>query len=112
MSLEAGGTDVNGDGRIDDYTDTDNDGLNDVVDGDVGNDGTAENSANVLILTGSDTDSDGKPNSYPNGNFDQDAVYNFLDLDSDDDGILDVIEAGWDRYKQRRGLKIIIRGCR
>ncbi|QNM84412.1 proprotein convertase P-domain-containing protein [Polaribacter pectinis] len=58
--VEAGGTDVNGDGRADNFDDTDNDGFNDDVDGDVGQDGTSENIANVLILTGTDTGNDGK----------------------------------------------------
>jgi hypothetical protein len=92
--VEAGGTDENGDGRADDFVDSDNDGLNDILDGDVGNNAFPENSANALILTGLDTDNDAKPNTFPNGDFDGDGVYNYLDLDADDDGILDVVEAG------------------
>jgi len=91
--VEAGGTDENGDGRADDYVDADNDGFNDVLDGDVGNVGPSENSANSLVLTGADTDNDGVPNSFPNGDFDQDGLYNFLDLEADGDGILDILEA-------------------
>ncbi|KAA3642577.1 MAG: T9SS C-terminal target domain-containing protein [Bacteroidetes bacterium] len=92
--VEAGGTDKNGDGRADNYTDSDNDGFNDDVDGDVGNDGTAENSANALTLTGTDTDNDGAPNSYPNDDNDKDGILNYIDLDADNDGIPDVVEAG------------------
>jgi hypothetical protein len=92
--VESGGTDSNGDGRLDGYVDTDFDGLNDLIDGDVGQDGVAENSVNALILTGEDTNGDGAPDSFPNGDFDGDNVYNYVDLDADDDGILDVIEAG------------------
>ena len=92
--VEAGGTDVNGDGRVDNYADLDGDGFNDVVDGDVGNDGVAENSGNALILTGADTNNDGTPNSYPNKNNDGDNIPNYLDLDADNDGIPDVVEAG------------------
>ncbi|MCG1037478.1 LamG-like jellyroll fold domain-containing protein, partial [Polaribacter sargassicola] len=92
--VEAGGTDANGDGRADNYVDTDGDGFNDVVDGDVGNDGSSENSSNALILTGEDSDNDGVPDSYPNGDFDGDGILNQFDLDSDNDGILDVEEAG------------------
>ncbi|WP_299049514.1 hypothetical protein, partial [uncultured Polaribacter sp.] len=92
--VEAGGTDVNGDGKADNFADTDNDGFNDVIDGDVGNDGTTENTANSLIATGTDSDNDGVPNSYPNGDTDGDGIPNYLDLDSDNDGIVDIIEAG------------------
>ncbi|WP_405608882.1 T9SS type A sorting domain-containing protein [Polaribacter sp. Asnod1-A03] len=92
--VEAGGTDVNGDGKADNFVDTDNDGFNDVVDGDVGNDGTVENTANALIVTGEDTDNDGVPNSYPNGDTDGDGILDQLDLDADNDGIPDVVEAG------------------
>jgi|GEM_PF-6369315 len=91
--VEAGGTDVDGDGRIDNYTDTDNDGFNDLVDGDVGNDGTAENTAQVLIITGADSNSDGQPDNYPQGDFDSDGFLNIWDLDSDNDGIQDILEA-------------------
>ncbi|WMX14574.1 cadherin-like domain-containing protein [Aureispira sp. CCB-E] len=92
--VEAGGTDVNGDGRIDNYTDTDGDGWNDVVDGDVGNDGTSENLVDVLIITNSDGNSDGIPDSYPNNDTDRDGILDHLDLDADNDGIPDVVEAG------------------
>ena len=92
--VELGGTDTNGDGRADGWVDADGDGFNDVVDGDVGNDGTAENSADALLPTGADTDGDGIPNSYPGDDFDGDGVLNHRDLDSDNDGIPDVVEAG------------------
>ncbi|WP_459744091.1 beta strand repeat-containing protein, partial [Polaribacter sp. OB-PA-B3] len=92
--VEAGGTDTNGDGKADNFVDADNDGFNDVVDGDVGQDGTSENSANALIVTGADTNNDGTPNSYPNGDTDNDGILDHLDLDADNDGIADVVEAG------------------
>jgi hypothetical protein len=92
--VEAGGTDADGNGIFDDLTDTDGDGFADDVDGDVGNDGTAENSADALQLTGADTDNDGAPNSYPEGDTDGDGLLDQLDLDSDNDGIPDVVEAG------------------
>lgn len=91
---EIGGTDENGDGRADDYVDTDGDGLGDVIDGDVGNDNTAENSANALILTGIDSDNDSRPNSFVNGDVDGDNLLAHIDIDSDDDGITDLVEAG------------------
>lgn len=92
--VEAGGTDTDGDGIADNYADTDSDGYNDVVDGDVGNDGTAENTANAQQITGTDTDNDGAPNSVVSDDFDGDGLPNQLDIDADDDGITDVIEAG------------------
>ncbi|MCG1036252.1 T9SS type A sorting domain-containing protein, partial [Polaribacter sargassicola] len=90
--VEAGGTDDDRDGVADNYADSDNDGFNDLVDGDVGNDGTSENTNNVLITTGADTDNNGAPNSYPNGDSDLDGYLNFLDIDADNDGIPDNIE--------------------
>ena len=92
--VEAGGTDTDGDGYFDDQTDTDGDGFADDVDGDVGNDGTAENSGDALQITGADTDADGIPNSYPNDDTDGDGIRDQLDLDADNDGIPDVVEAG------------------
>jgi hypothetical protein len=93
--VEAYGTDANNNGIIDGYTDTDGDGYSDNVDGDVGNDNFAENSANSLLLTGSDGNNDGRADSYPNKNMDADTKPNPYDMDSDMDGILDVIEAGF-----------------
>ncbi|WP_141719663.1 T9SS type A sorting domain-containing protein [Roseivirga misakiensis] len=66
---EAGGTDVDQDGRVDDDTDTDLDGWADTFDSDNG--GTA--------LTDADTDGDG--------------FNDRIDIDSDGDGIVDVIES-------------------
>ena len=68
--VESGGVDTNGDGRVDDNTDTDNDGIVDEFDTDNG--GTA--------LPNLDTDLDG--------------VYDKNDLDADNDGISDVNELG------------------
>lgn len=69
--VEAGGVDANNDGIVDGvFTDTDNDGWSDVFDSDNG--GTA------LPITNTDG----------SGNAD------FRDLDSDDDGVQDIIEAG------------------
>jgi uncharacterized repeat protein (TIGR01451 family) len=93
--VEAGGTDANNDGRIDGYTDTDNDGYSDNVDSDVGNDGTAEGPTKALLRTGIDADNNGRTESYPYNNMDNDGRANPYDLDSDGDGITDVREAGF-----------------
>jgi hypothetical protein len=92
--IEAGGIDANGDGRADNFVDVDGDGLHDEVDGDVGNDGTIENALAVLVITGADTNGDGLPESYPRADRDGDGILNLKDLDSDNDGITDVIELG------------------
>jgi hypothetical protein len=92
--IEAFGTDANNDGKIDSFTDTDGDGFSQNVDGDNNNDGTAESTAAALIITGTDTDSDGVPNSWPRANNDGNGYPNGYDLDADGDGILDTREAG------------------
>ncbi|WP_166387716.1 T9SS type A sorting domain-containing protein [Polaribacter sp. 11A2H] len=99
--IEAGGTDTDGNGLVDTINangklknDIDSDGFDDLVDGDVGQSGTSNNKNNALIITGSDTDKDGKPNSYATGDTDGNGIPNHLDLDSDNDGIVDIIEAG------------------
>jgi hypothetical protein len=103
--IEIGGTDINGDGRIDALLDADNDGYDDRYDTD--DDGTAgvEDSLNEPLVTtapdGTGTDEDGRPTSAPNTiyngqsvNIDGDNNPDFLDLDSDNDGIPDLIEIG------------------
>jgi len=152
--VESYGVDTNGDGIIDNYTDTDNDGFSQNVDGnntgvnlsgnglgaqdfdgdgvpnyldlDSDNDGIpdiiesagidANNSgmvasftdvdgngladiyflATALLKTGPDVSPvDGRADNYPNKNKDQDFRPNAYDMDSDGDGIVDVIEAGF-----------------
>lgn len=73
--VEAGGVDANGDGIIDNYTDPDGDGLSQNVD--ASSTGAAGSGAGLGLP---DLDGDGIPNMF--------------DLDSDNDGIYDVIEAG------------------
>jgi len=70
---ESGGVDANGDGRIDNFTDTDLDGLSQNVDG--SNTGIGGSGDGLGAI---DRDGDGIPN--------------YLDKDSDNDGIPDVIE--------------------
>ncbi|MEM6804074.1 MAG: T9SS type A sorting domain-containing protein, partial [Bacteroidota bacterium] len=93
--VEVGGIDLVNDGQIDSHTtDTDADGFADAVDGDVGNDGTAENSSNAILLSSADINSDGKPDSgYNTADTDGDGKANFLDIDVDGDGITDHTEA-------------------
>jgi len=92
--VEAGGNDADNDGLFDGYSDADGDGFSDIVDGDENNDGIAENTVNALIITGNDTNGDGKPDSYTRANNDANGLPNPYDLDADGDGILDVREAG------------------
>ncbi|MEM7209908.1 MAG: OmpA family protein [Pseudomonadota bacterium] len=109
-----GGVDLNGDG-IDDSVappDTDGDGIPDHLDIDSDNDGIPDTTEAQLDPT-ADTDGDGINDAYDvdntggvdsNGDgiddavlppdFDGDGVPDLLDLDSDNDGVLDVTEAG------------------
>ncbi len=93
--IEALGTDANNDGKVDSNVDTDGDGLSDIVDSDIGNDGIAENTSLSLLRTGPDANNDGRADSYPFTNFDFDGRANPYDLDSDGDGITDVLEGGF-----------------
>lgn len=81
---EVGGADANNDGRIDGFVDANHDGISDHIVG-----------VNALLRTGPDTNNDGRADSYPYHNMDKDGVPNPYDLDSDGDGIVDVIEAGF-----------------
>lgn len=94
--IEVYGTDTDNNGMVDNYADADGDGFHDAVDGDVGNDGITENTANALLLTAPDANNDGRADSMPYKNVDKDVRPNPYDLDSDGDGITDVIEAGFD----------------
>ena len=82
--IEALGTDTNNNGKIDGFTDANGDGIsdNDVL-------------ATALLKTGPDVSPvDGRADNWPNKNKDQDLRPNAYDMDSDGDGIVDVIEAG------------------
>lgn len=65
-TVEAGGSDADGDGIVDDFTDINNDGFDD------------QSAANPLLVP--DTDGDG--------------LADYLDVDSDQDGLSDIFEAG------------------
>jgi gliding motility-associated-like protein/uncharacterized repeat protein (TIGR01451 family) len=140
--IEAGGTDVDGDGILDGYVDVDGDGFSDMVDGTEGGialdnpdtdgdgvddrldlDSDNDGIPDVIENGGTDADGDGILDGYtdvdgdgfadsvdtddntvpgpgdggtslPNGDADFDGIPNAQDLDSDNDGILDIIEAG------------------
>ncbi|GAB2828723.1 T9SS type A sorting domain-containing protein [Ferruginibacter profundus] len=81
--VESAGADTNNDGKIDGFVDVNGDGLHD-----------GYINASGLLKTGADINGDGKADSYPNKNLDQDLRPNAYDIDSDGDGIVDVIEAG------------------
>ena len=82
--LEVTGPDGNNDGIINGFVDANSDGI-------------ADNrlNASALLRTGTDINNDGRADSYPNKNFDNDNMPNVYDVDSDMDGIIDVIEAGF-----------------
>ncbi len=92
--MEVFGTGAGNSAKISGFVDTDGDGFSDDVDGDVGNDGTTENSTNALLRSGADGNNDGRSDTWPYKNMDGDSKPNPYDLDSDGDGISDVVEAG------------------
>ncbi|MFN8394763.1 MAG: hypothetical protein U0176_08845 [Bacteroidia bacterium] len=85
-----GNLDVNNDGKIDSVTDVDNDGLIDGVDG-VNNNGAG---GFVAGGAGDVIDNDNINNTSNDINADNDNLPNFLDVDSDNDGIADIVETG------------------
>ncbi|MBK7558049.1 MAG: T9SS type A sorting domain-containing protein [Chitinophagaceae bacterium] len=82
--VEVAGSDVNNNAVIDGFVDSNNDGLSD-----------NNFLASALLLTGVDISPvDGRADNWPNKNMDRDLRPNAYDVDSDGDGIVDVIEAG------------------
>jgi uncharacterized repeat protein (TIGR01451 family) len=82
--VESLGTDSNNDGKIDAFADANSDGIAD-----------SYILGSALLLTGVDlAPVDGRADNWPNKNIDRDLRPNAYDLDSDGDGIADVIEAG------------------
>ncbi len=91
--IEAGGIDVNGDGRLEltaSFIDLNNDGFSDIyvsfplvfTDGD------------GIVVDGRPEDMDGNGTVYESGDIDQDGSPNHHDLDSDGDNIIDILETG------------------
>ena len=83
--VEAGGNDIDNNGVIDNSSDLDKDGLLDIADLNpetVDVPLTMEEAQSITVLAPIDTDKDG--------------VLNFQDVDSDNDGISDLVEAGID----------------
>ena len=82
--------------------DSDGDGVFDYMDQDSDNDGIPDifeaQASAVIALSGIDTNGDGIDDVFGNGispsDTDSDGVPNYLDLDSDNDGIYDVVESG------------------
>jgi gliding motility-associated-like protein len=81
---EVGGSDINNDAQVDGFTDSGN-GFADAYD-------PTQNGI-PLIATGPDANNNGRADSYPIDNQDGDSVPNFLDVDSDNDGLTDTREA-------------------
>ena len=81
--VEVGAPDVNNNGKADGFLDANNDGLHD-----------GYINAGALLITGTDGNADGRADTWPNKNLDRDLRPNAYDMDSDGDGIVDVIEAG------------------
>lgn len=110
LDSEEGTDDTDGDG-VPDYIDldSDNDGIPDAIEANGGAIPTGYNSSTGRI-TGSDSDSDGlldnvdnapstaygagSTSTLPRGDQDNDNVKDYVDLDSDNDGILDLVEVG------------------
>jgi uncharacterized repeat protein (TIGR01451 family) len=92
---EAFGTDASNSAKVSAFADVDGDGYADALDADVGNDAVSENSSSSILRTGTDGNSDGRTDSWPNKNMDADSKPSPYDLDSDGDGITDVKEAGF-----------------
>ncbi|MBK8163069.1 MAG: OmpA family protein [Gammaproteobacteria bacterium] len=89
--------DANNDGRVDAATDTDGDGIADVVDAAPALFGTHLDSDGDGIpdVADLDADNDGIPNDQDGtDDVDGDGLPNYLDRDSDNDGLTDTIEAG------------------
>ena len=91
--IESGGIDTNGDGVIDndEFTDTNNNGFHDEYE----NSGLIITDPDGTIEDGKPEDDDGDGTAYNGGDNDSDGSPNFIDTDSDNDNINDIIEVGY-----------------
>ena len=91
--------DADGDGAIDDTTDVDGDGIPDIVDGLIGQPGTATadfDGDGIVDAIDLDDDNDGIPDTQEGDgtiDTDGDGMPDSMDLDSDGDGLTDAFEA-------------------
>ncbi|WP_041391870.1 Ig-like domain-containing protein [Pleurocapsa sp. PCC 7327] len=92
--VEAGGVDANNDGRIDNFSDSNGDGLADSIDPKTGG---------VPLNPNLDSDGNGLADRLDNGDFDGDGIPDSADLDDDNDGILDSIEQNGDPTRDTDG---------
>jgi hypothetical protein len=114
--VESFGADLNNDGVVDVAVDSDGDGWVNQYDGDADGNGIVENMPGVLIPTGPDpgyvscaVPGTGRPGCYSiKGNSDLQGYPNFIDLDSDGDGITDATESGITSATYSRGM---VTGC-
>ncbi len=91
--IESGGVDTDGDGTIDagEFADVNNNGFNDQYE----NAGLITTDPDGATPDGLPEDDDGDGTAYNGGDADADGSPNFLDTDSDNDGINDIIEIGY-----------------
>ncbi len=91
--IESGGIDTNGDGIIDagEFTDVNNNGFNDQYE----TTGLITTDPDGATEDGKPEDDDGDGTAYNGGDADSDGSPNFLDTDSDNDNINDIIEIGY-----------------
>ena len=91
--IEAGGIDVNGDGKVDndEFTDVNNNGFHDEYE----NSGLVITDTDGATVDGKPEDDNGDGTAYKHSDADRDGLPNFIDTDSDNDNINDIIEVGY-----------------
>ena len=94
--IEANSVDADNNGLIDVFIDANGNGMND-----------NNEVAGSIMKTGADTNNDGRADSFPFNNADKTSFSNPYDIDSDGDGIVDAIEAGFPSYVNIINGKVI-----